>query len=57
MPTGFTPNVNPANTSVDITMDDIDKTAKQLADNIGKRTSTTIDCMCPKCGYEFEVLQ
>lgn len=50
----FSPNVMPETNYSDITKEQIQKEAEKLANQmLGKRS--IIECMCPKCGEEFEI--
>ena len=52
----FQPNVEPTANNSDITASDIDSAAQALAD-IAKPRTGLIDCCCPNCGTEFQLMQ
>jgi sporulation protein YlmC with PRC-barrel domain len=50
----FNPNVEPDTNYSDITKEQIQKEAEKLAAQMLKKRSK-IECICPKCGEEFEI--
>ena len=50
----YSPNFNPLTYSKDVTQEQIEKRAQELAKTIS-RTILTKSIMCPNCDYEFEV--
>jgi len=52
--THFSPNIIPETKYSDITREQIHNEAKKLASQMLKENSF-IDCVCPKCGEEFQI--
>jgi len=50
----YTPEYNPVFDTSDVTREEVEKRAHELAKNMVKTMQLTTIC-CPECGYEFEV--
>jgi hypothetical protein len=51
----FKPNLEPEISADDVTAEDIKAKAKILAEQMVKDFKKSIECICPKCGHEFNM--